>query len=187
MDACAHITNSNTTGTTSGTVTGYSSGALECTMVFSGVLVPRSFVFCVVFCTSLFVLFLLTIMLFVLWLTASDYPFGIFWLLCCLSFDLHLLITTLVSFDYYVVCALTYIFWLPLWYLLTIMLFVFWLTASDYPFGIFWLSCCLSFDLQLLITPLVFSKFSSWLRPNHCFILHHAAVRFAGKQQIPML
>jgi hypothetical protein len=36
VDACAH--NSNTTGTTSGTVTGYSSGALECTMVLVGFL-----------------------------------------------------------------------------------------------------------------------------------------------------
>jgi hypothetical protein len=81
--------------------------------------------------------YLLTIMLFVLWLTDSDYHCGIYWLLCCLCFDLHLLITSLVSFDYYVVCLLTYSFWLPLWYLLTIMLFVLWLAASDYPFGIF--------------------------------------------------
>jgi hypothetical protein len=84
-------------------------------------------------------------MLFVLWLTASDYPFGIFWLLCCLSFDLQLLITPVVSFDYYVVCPLTYSFWLPFWDLLTIMLSVLWLTASDYPFGIFWPLYCLFF------------------------------------------
>ena len=44
--------------------------------VFSGVSVARSF--CVAFCRSLFVLFLLTIVLYVLQFTDSDYPFGIF-------------------------------------------------------------------------------------------------------------
>jgi hypothetical protein len=61
----------------------------------------------------------------------------------------------LVSFGHYVVCPLIYRFWLPLWYLLVIMLFVLWFTDSDYPFGIFWSLCCLSFDLQILITSLV--------------------------------
>jgi hypothetical protein len=81
------------------------------------------------------------------WLTASDYLFGIFWPLCCLFF-------------------LTCCFWLPLWYLLAIVLSVLldllllitslvsfgycvvcssWLTASDYLFGIFWPLCCLFF------------------------------------------
>jgi hypothetical protein len=47
--------------------------------VFSGVNVTRSFVFCVVFCNSLFVLFLSVIVLFVfLRFTVSDYPFDIF-------------------------------------------------------------------------------------------------------------
>ena len=41
----------------------------------------RSLVFCVMFCKSLFVLFLLAIPLSVLRVTASDYPFGIFKLL----------------------------------------------------------------------------------------------------------
>jgi hypothetical protein len=99
-----------------------------------------------------------------LWLTASDYPFGIFWPLCCRSFfDLRLLITPLVSFGHCVVCpSLIYGFSLPLWYLLAIVLSVLlWFTASDYPFGIFWPLCCLSFfDLRLLITPLVSSKMS---------------------------
>ena len=34
-------------------------------------------------------------------------------------------------------------------------------TDSDYPFGIFWPLCCLSFDLQILITPLISSNSSS--------------------------
>ena len=84
--------------------------------------VVRSFAFCIVFCRSLFVLlsfffchcvvcssliygfwlllwYLLVIVLSVLlWFTASDYSFGIFWSLCCLFFfDLRLLITPLVS------------------------------------------------------------------------------------------
>jgi hypothetical protein len=99
--------------------------------------------------------YLLVIMLFVLRFTYSDYLFGIFWSLCCLSFNLQLLITSLVSFGHYVVCPLIYSFWLPLWYLLVIMLFVLWFTDSDYLFGIFWSLCCLSFDLQILITSLV--------------------------------
>ena len=42
------------------------------------VIVARSLVFCVVFCRSLFVLFLLAIVLSVLRFTDFDYPFGIF-------------------------------------------------------------------------------------------------------------
>ena len=48
---------------------------------FDGVRVAKSFVFCVVFCRSLFVLFVffpLVIVLSVLRFTASNYPFGIF-------------------------------------------------------------------------------------------------------------
>jgi hypothetical protein len=82
-----------------------------------------------------------------------------FWPLCCLSFfDLQILITPFVSFGHCVVCpSLIYSFWLPLWYLLTIVLSVLlWFMDSDYPFGIFWPLCCLSFfDLRILITPLV--------------------------------
>jgi hypothetical protein len=91
--------------------------------------------------------------------TDSDYPFGIFWPLCCLSFfDLRILIALLVSFGYCVVCPSSiYGFWLPLWYLLAIVLSVLLrFTDSDCPFGIFWPLCCLSFfDLRILITPLV--------------------------------
>jgi hypothetical protein len=47
--------------------------------VFCGIRVARSLVFCVMFRRSLFVLFLLYIVLSVLVrFTASDYPFGIF-------------------------------------------------------------------------------------------------------------
>jgi hypothetical protein len=73
-------------------------------------------------------------------MTDSGYPFGIFWSLCCmyfdlrilvtplvsfghcvcrLSFDLQILVTPLISFGHYVVCpSLIDRFWLPLWNLL---------------------------------------------------------------------
>jgi hypothetical protein len=98
----------------------------------------------------------LVIVLSVLWFKSSDYPFGIFWSLYCLFFDLRLLITTLVSFGHCIVCSLIYVFWLPLWYLLVIVLSVLWFTSFDYHFGIFWSLYCLFFDLRLLITPLVY-------------------------------
>ena len=106
--------------------------------------------------------------------TASGYPFGIFWPLYCLSFDLHgfwlpfwYLLAIVLS-----VLRLTRSFWLPFWYLLAIVLSVlrikrllitllvssdFWPLyclsfdlhgASGYPFGIFWPLYCLSFDLN---------------------------------------
>ena len=82
--------------------------------VFSGVRVARSFIFCVMFCRSLFALL-----------------FFFFLLLCCLPFfDLLLLITPLVSSDYHFG-----IFWLPLWYLLITLwyLLITPLVSSDYP------------------------------------------------------
>ena len=91
--------------------------------------------------------------------TASHYSFGIFWPLYCLSFyTLRLLITPLVSFGHCIVCPYTlYVFSLPLWYLLAIVLSILLrFTASHYSFGIFWPLHCLSFyALRLLITPLV--------------------------------
>ena len=72
--------NSNTTGVTHGTGTAYPSGALSSTPDFNGVRVARSLVFCVMFCRSLYVLLSF-----------------FFWPLCCLSFDLRILITPLVS------------------------------------------------------------------------------------------
>jgi hypothetical protein len=109
--------------------------------------------------------------------TDSDYLFGIFklffWPLCCLSFfDLRILITSLVSsnssFGHCVSCPSIYRFWLPLWYLQTLLLatvlfVVLRFTDSGYPFGIFklffWPLCCLSFfDLRILVTPLISSN-----------------------------
>ena len=84
----------------------------------------------------LLIRYLLTIVISVLlWFTASDYSFGIFWPLYCLSsFDLR--------------------FWLLIRYLLTIVMSVLlWFTTSDYSLGIFWpLHCLSSFDLRVLIT-----------------------------------
>jgi hypothetical protein len=114
------------------------------------------------FCSSLFVLFILVIVLSLLRFTASHYPFGIFWPLYCLSFYLRLLITPLVSSGHCIVSPSIYGFWLPLWYLLAIVLSLLRFTASDYPFGIFWPLYCLSFYLRLLITPLVSS--------GHCIV-----------------
>jgi hypothetical protein len=99
--------------------------------------------------------YMLAIALSVLWITASDYPFDIFWPLYCLSFELWLLITPLIYFGYCIVCPLHYGFWLLFWYTLAIALSVLWITVSDYPFDIFWPMYCLSFELWLLITPLV--------------------------------
>jgi hypothetical protein len=76
-----------------------------------------------------------------LWFTDSDYPFGIFWPLCCLSFfDLPILITPLVSFGHCVVCpSLIYGFWLPLLYLQTLhwVLFVYICLNQRSPLAIF--------------------------------------------------
>jgi hypothetical protein len=99
--------------------------------------------------------YLVVIVLSVLWHTDSDYTFGILWSLCCLFFDIQILITPLVSCGHCVVCSLTYRFWLHLWYLVVIVLSVFWHTDSDYTFGILWSLCCLFFDIQIMITPLV--------------------------------
>jgi hypothetical protein len=97
----------------------------------------------------------------------SDYPFDILWPLYRLSyFDLCLLITPLVSFSHCIVFPTSiYAFWLPLWYLLAIVSSVLLrITASDYPFGIFWPLYRLSyFDLWLLINPLVSSDFSIYV------------------------
>ena len=69
---------SNTTSVICGAGTAHSSGAHEFTPGFSGIRVARSLVFCVVICTSLFVLlsdFLFAVVLCVpLRFTASDYP-----------------------------------------------------------------------------------------------------------------
>ena len=91
--------------------------------------------------------------------TDSDCPFGIFWPLYCVFFvDLLILITPLGSFDHWIVCSSSiYWFWLPLWYLLAIVLSVLRrFSDSDYPFGICWPLYCLFFvHLLILIAPLV--------------------------------
>ena len=119
--------------------------------------------------------YLLSIVLSVLlWYTDSDYPLGIFCPLCCLFFyDLQILITPLVSFGHFVVCSsMIYSLWLPSWYLLAIVLSVLlWYTYSAYPLGIFWPLCCLFFyDLQILITPLVYF--------GHCVVCSSMIYRF---------
>ena len=118
-----------------------------------------SFDHCIV-CPSVYGLwlllwYLLVIVLSVLPFTACDYLFGIFWPLYCLSFHLRLVITTVVTFDHWIVCPSIYGLWIPLWYLLTIVLSVLPFTACDYHFGIFWSLYCLSFSLRLVITTLV--------------------------------
>jgi hypothetical protein len=91
-------------------------------LVFSGVLLTWSLVLCVMFCRSLFVLFLLAIVLSVLlWFTDSDYlplvSFG-HCIVCSSLIYRFWLPPPLVSFGHCVVClSLIYRFWLPLWYL----------------------------------------------------------------------
>jgi hypothetical protein len=97
----------------------------------------------------------MTIVLSVLRYTDSDYPFGILGPLYCVFFNIQILITPLVSCGHCVVCPSIYRFWLPLWYLVAIVLSVLWYTDSDYPFGILWPLYCLFFDIRILITPLV--------------------------------
>ena len=111
--------------------------------------------------------------------TDSDYPFGILWSLCCLSlFYLRILITSLVSCGHCIVCPSSiYGFWLPLWYLVVIVLSVLLqFTASDYPFGILWsLYCLFFFNLRLLITPVVSSNMSWGFGPcgsNHIQLVY---------------
>ena len=142
-----------------------------------------SFGHCVV-CSSIYgcwlpLWYLLAIVLSVLLSTDADYPFGIFRPLCCLFFYLRMLITPLVSLGHCVVCSTIYGFWLPLWYLLAIVLSVLLSTDADYHFGILWPLCCLFYDLRILITPLVSlghcvvcsSIYGCWLPPFGIFKL----------------
>jgi hypothetical protein len=104
--------------------------------------------------------YLLPIVLSVLWLTDSDCPYGICWPLYCLSlFDLRILITPMVSIGHCIVFPPSiYWFWLPLWYLLAIVLSVILrVTDSHSPYGIYWpLRCLFFFDLLILITLMVY-------------------------------
>jgi hypothetical protein len=99
--------------------------------------------------------------------------------LCCLFFfDIRILITPLVSFGHCVVCSSSiYGFWLPLWYLLAIVLsFFLRYTDSDYPFGIFKLFLLLAIVLSVLLrytdsdypfryllAPLIRRDYCTWL------------------------
>jgi hypothetical protein len=85
----------------------------------AGVRVTRSLVLCLILCRSLF-----------------DFLSLFIWSLCCLSCDLRILITSLVYCSHCVVCPVIYAFWLPLWYIVVIVLSVLWFTHSDYLFGI---------------------------------------------------
>ena len=100
---------------------------LSSPQIFSGFTLLNLQLIILVFYGSLFVL--LAIVLSVL--LPSDYPFGIFWPLYCLSCFRP--ITPLVSFGHCIVCSASVR--LPLWYLLAIVLSV--LLPSDYPFSIF--------------------------------------------------
>jgi len=80
---------SNTTGVICGAGTANPSREPEFTPVFSEVRVARSLVFCVMFCVSLCVL-----------LSFSSLT------LCCLSFDIRLLITPVVSSNFSSDCKL---------------------------------------------------------------------------------
>ena len=51
-------------------------------------------------------------------------------------------------------------------YYVVIVLSVLRFTAFDYTFGILWSLCCLFFDIQILITPLVSSN-SSYFTPRY--------------------
>ena len=140
-----------------------------------------SFGHCVI-CPSIYSFWLplwncLVIVLSVHPVTASDCPFHIFWSLCYRSLQLRLLIAPLISFGHCVIPPSIYSFWLPLWYLLVIVLSVPPFTACDCPFDIFWSMCYPSLNLQLLIAPLVsfghcvicVSIYSFWL--PLCYLL----------------
>ena len=83
------------------------------------------------------------------------YLFGISWSLYCLSCDLWLLFTFLVSLGHCIVYPIIFDFCLPLWYLLVIVLSVLWFMTSVYLFGISWSLYYLSSDIRLLIISLV--------------------------------
>ena len=80
------------------------------------------------------------------------------YLVSCVVFCRPLLDLWSFSFDHYIVCpSLIYGFWLPLWYLLLLFL-------DDCLSFVFWPLCCLSFDLRILIAPVVSSTSTSrWL------------------------
>ena len=93
-------------------------------LIYSFLPMPVMFVNGLVYDFCLPLWYLLVIVLSVLWFMTSVYLFGISWSLYCLSSDIRLLFTSLVSLGHCIVCPLIYDFCLPLWYLLVIVLSV---------------------------------------------------------------
>ena len=125
-----------------------------------GVWLPLWYLLAIVLCRSFYgvwlpLWYLLAIVLSVGRFTVYEYPCGIFWPLYCLSVVLRCMITSLVSFGHCIVCRSFCGVWLPIWYLLAIVLSVGPFTVYYYLFGIFWPLYCLSFVLRCMITPLV--------------------------------
>ena len=115
----------------------------------------------------------------ILLFTFSDYPCGILWPLCCLSFFyLRFLIIPVVYCGHCVVCPSSiYGFWLLLWYLVAIVLSVIRLfTVHAYSCGILRPLYCLSFvSLWFLITPVIFCGHCVLITPvvscGHCVLI----------------
>ena len=117
----------------------------------------------------------MAIVLFVLlWFTASDYPFGIFWPLYCLFFfDLLLLITPLVFFGHCIVCSsLVYCFWLHLWYLHTFLMILQIFVSAIFNFYMLyyfignWVSEWLLFNVKWVIFNLYHGDKKTKKKPN---------------------
>ena len=79
------------------------------------------------------------------------------------------------SFGHCVVCSSSiYGFWLPLWYLQTLLVLLYFF---------FWPLCCLFFfDIRFLITPLVSSNSFSWIA--HKVILHIQLLCYQKKKSL---
>jgi hypothetical protein len=130
------------TGAASGAGTVYPSGAPEFIPGFLWDSCYSNFSFICMFCRSLLVLL-----------------YFFFWPLCCLFFfDIQILITPLVSFGHCVVCfSSIYRFWLPLWYLLAIVLSVLLrYTNSDYLLLVSFGHCVID-HIVLFLLAIVFS------------------------------
>ena len=157
-------------------------------------------IFCpLIYDFSLPLWYLLVIVLSVLWYTTSVYLIGISWSLYCLSSDIRLLFTSLVSLGplyslfsglrvlftslvstgHCIVCSLINEFCLPLWYLLVIVLSVLWSTTSVYLFGIaghcivyplIYDFCLPLWSLSCLSSVLSVLLFTSLVSLGHCIV-----------------